>query len=191
MIETQEVYFGNTDSFAIRYVVGYKTVSGETTWYYAFLHLSLNGQIIGDTAESCSVLTWLESVRGFLMRLKNGELINEEFLNKRDDELFELIWKANQEEEDFNPYYSYLPKLDDSVWQRCHLSLDETTEAYLITTTQTGDNIKIIWQGWREPCPNDLIDKIFSLTIHKEELIRTLNECHKTVMADLVNYKSL
>lgn len=189
MSATQEIYFGDINSFAVRYVSGYKVVSKSTTWYYAHLHLSLNRQIIGDIEEPCSVLMWLKSINLLLQRVKNNVLTHKDFLNKRDDELFELIWKANQFEEEFNPAYSYLPQLNNSVWNNCHLSIDETTDAYLITTTQIGETIKILWQGWREPCPNDLIDKMFSLTIHKEELIRTLNECYETVMTDLINYR--
>ncbi len=189
MSGVQEVYFGDINSFAIRYVAGHKHIYQGTTWYYAFLHLCLNGQIIGNPKESCSVLTWLQSISMLLTRVKNNELNHNEFLNKKDDELFELIWKANQEKKEFKPEYTYLPQLDSLVWSNCHLSIDETTDAYLITTTQTGNTIRIIWQGWREPCPSGLIDIMFSLTIHKEELIQTLNECYETVMADLINYK--
>jgi len=164
-------------------------VKGDLTWYYAFLHLSVNGKIIGDPLESCSVLTWLNSVSLFLNRIKNNELANDEFSNRKDDELFELIWKANQFKDEFNPAYTYLPQLDSAVWENCHLSLDETTDAYLITTTQIDDDIKIIWQGWRNPCTPNLINKLFSLSIRKETLIKILEDCHTYVMADLANYR--
>ncbi|MDL5045913.1 hypothetical protein QQ054_07690 [Oscillatoria amoena NRMC-F 0135] len=75
------------------------------------------------------MLTWLQSISMLLTRVKNNELNHNEFLNKKDDELFELIWKANQEKKEFKPEYTYLPQLDSLVWSNCHLSIDETTDA--------------------------------------------------------------
>ena len=189
MDRPQEIYFGDKNTFAIRYRSDYKTGTNDNTWYYAFLHLQLNGQLIGDPDETCSVNTWLHSIELFLKRIRDNNLVHSEFLNKTDDELFELIWKANQFEEDFNSKYSYLPQLDNSVWSKCSFGIDETTDAYLITTTEIENKIKFMWQGWRHPCPANLIDKLFSLTLDKEVVIKTLMDCIKYVSADLSNYK--
>lgn len=183
------MYFGDKNGFAIRYIPEKKYITLEGhEWLYAYLHLSINGQLIGDPTESCVALTWLNGLAGFLQRIKNGENKHAEFVNRSDEEIFELIWKSNQLEEDFDPQFTHLPQLDSSVWH-CHLSLDETIDAYLITVTEQGDKLKFICKGWRRPCPKELIGKLFSATFEKDEVIKTLEECIQFVNSDFKNYE--
>jgi hypothetical protein len=123
----------------------------------------LGGQIIGDKDESCYLSSWKYAVENLKDELKNRTyaIFHPEFENRNNEELFELIWKANQLEEAYKSEYSHLPILDNKVWATCHFSIDETTDAFLITMTADGDSIKILWEGWREPCPADRIGKLF------------------------------
>ncbi len=170
-------YFGDKNRFAIRYIPGYKTKGSN--YYYAFLHLVLSGQIIGDSNESCFLLSWLASMKELLNRIQERSEVMEsgEFRDRSDEEIFELIWKANQLEDEFDLTYDYLPILDSSVWAACHLSIDETTDAWLITVTKEKDDLKFIWKGWRDPCPEDRIDKIYSVRIERELVIKTIKNC--------------
>jgi hypothetical protein len=174
----QEIIFGNKETFAIRYKRGYK--SEHRDFYYAHLHLILGGQIIGDSEEECFLLPWLASVKNINKKINNqfSRLENGEFLNRPDDEIFELIWKANGA---INLEYENLPVLDKSVWSYCHLSIDETTDAWLITMTEDKGNIKFIWKGWREPCPIERIGKLFSVTVERKYVIDTIEDCIKNL----------
>lgn len=183
-----EVYIGDRNTFAIRYVPGFSYK--DSGHYYAYCHFVLGGQIIGDEDESCFLSTW----KGTLEQLKDkfkhdfSSFSHPEFRNKNNEELFELIWKANQLEEDFKPEFSHLPILDNKVWAACHLSIDETTDAYRITMTNDNGAIKFLWSGWREPCPADKIDKLFSVTVDRGFIIATLEECLERIENEYLNY---
>ena len=51
MNSKRESIFGDKNTFAIRYVPGYSDKSKK--YFYAYCHLVLGGQIIGDTQEIC------------------------------------------------------------------------------------------------------------------------------------------
>jgi hypothetical protein len=181
----RETIFGNQESFAIRYVPGYKSSNGE--WFYANLHLILGGQIIGDPEEECSLLSWIYQIKKFKNRilLQFDKLQNKEFENRPDDEVFELVWKANGSN---NPKYSNLQVLDESVWFYCHVSIDETSDAWLITLTEDNQRLKFIWKGLRSPCPNERVGKLFSVTVDREFVIVTLENCIKNIEEEYLNY---
>jgi hypothetical protein len=192
MNNNNEIYFGDKNTFAIKYIPENKLLDERGhIWYYAYLHLVINGQLIGHPDESCSVNNWTYKLERFLNNIRDNKLKNEAFLNKRDDEIFELIWKANQLPEDFNPVYSHLPQLDSSVWAYCRLSLGETIDAYSITVTEEDSSLKFIWKGWQEPCPVELIGVLFSKSVDKNFVIQTLQECIDYVSKDLENYKEI
>ena len=67
---------------------------------------------------------------------------NDEYKNRSNEEIFELIWKSNQVEDEFDSTYDYLPMLASSVWEACHLSIGETTDAWLITLIKEEDDLK-------------------------------------------------
>lgn len=171
----KETYIGDKNAFAIRYVPGYQ----DSGHYYAFCHLVLGGQIIGDPNESCFLNSWKNSLQLFKDQIKNdfNSIIHPEFLNKSDRELFELIWKANQLEKEYKEEYKYLPVLDNQVWSNCHISIDETTDAYLITITELEGKIKFLWEGWRKPCSEDKIGKLYTVTVERNLVIEAMETC--------------
>ena len=66
----KEVYFGDEDQFAIRYLQGQKYIVNGHTWIYCFLHLRLGGQIIGDKEETCVAGVWIGGLERILEKLK-------------------------------------------------------------------------------------------------------------------------
>ena len=184
-------YFGDKETFAIRYVPEFKSTYQGHTWYYAYLHLQLGGQIIGTIEESCSAPNWTYKAALLLDRLTNhfDKFSHPEFLNRTDQEIFELVWKSNQLDTEFDPQYAYLPQLDNNVWVYCGLGLGETIDAYLITITAFDNVIKFIWKGWRDPCPKHEIGILNSVSVDKDVVIETLDQCIKYVDKDLRNYK--
>ncbi len=140
-----EIIFGDKKIFAIRYVPGY-SVKESGTHFYAYLHFILAEQVLGDENESCYLLTWLHSVKQLSDRIKNhfDSFKNKEFINRSDSEIFEIVRKANQSEEEYNPKYLHLPVIENSIWNSCFISIDETTNAWLITLTEENGNLKFI-----------------------------------------------
>jgi hypothetical protein len=185
---TEETYIGDKNIFAIRYVPGY--TYQDSGHYYAFCHLVLGGQIIGDPNESCFLSSWKYSLQHLKDRIKNdfNSIIHAEFSNKSDREIFELIWKANQLEEEYKDEYKYLPMLDNKVWSNCHISIDETTDAYLITMTETEGKIKFLWKGWREPCTEDKIGKLFAVTVDRNLVIEAMESCLDKIEKEYQEY---
>lgn len=183
-----ETYFGDKNTFAIRYIQGHTDKSKK--YFYAYCHLVLKGQIIGDIKELCYLNSWKNSVQDLKDHIKNNFdlLWHPEFNNRTENEIFELIFKANQLEEDFNPEYSYLPVLDDKVWSNCHISIDETIDAFLLAMVKHNEKIKFLWQGWREPCPMDKIDKLNSIVLDKQFVIEVIEECLNAITNDCLNY---
>lgn len=189
-MQTKEIIFGDKLTFGIRYVSGY-IYKDNPDWLYAYLHLVLGGHIIGDKEESCSTETWLWSLKTIKEHLLENRFQHPEFKNRSDIELFELINKANQFEEDFKPEYSYLPQLADSIWNICCFNMDETTDAYSKVLVEVDNKLKFIWEGWREPCPTDEIGKTFSITVDKDFVLKTVDECITYVENDYKNYPKI
>lgn len=185
----KEIIFGDTSGFAIRYVRGY-IPEKHPDWIYGYLHFVLNGQVIGDRDEFCSTETWLWSLKLILKRMlmNPDEFKHPEFQDRKDEEIFELIWKANQSENEFEKDFLHLPKLENGLWSSCHISLDETTDAYLITLTEHEEKLKFIWKGWRQPCPPEEIGKLYSCEVSKQIFLDTCLECIAFVEADYKNY---
>ena len=172
MKSENEKYIGE-EKFAIRYL------PIENNSNFAFCHLVFSGEIIGNENESCHLGSWknsLKSIKDTIVDNTNS-LSHHEFNNRSNREVFELIWKANQEEEEYNTKYSYLPVLDNEIWRNCHISIDETTDAYLIAMTEDSGKIKFLWEGWREPCSVDKIGKLFSVSIDKKLVVETIEKC--------------
>lgn len=183
-----EKYFGDRKIFAIRYIPGYSCESKKH--YYAHCHLVLGGQIIGDKEEICYLNTWRYKIEILKERIKNNfnALIQEEFKNKADEELFELICKANQEVDEYKVEFAHLPVLHSKVWSDCHISIDETTDAFLITMTEIDGKIKFLWKGLREPCPIEKIGKLYSVIADRQFVIETMEECLQTLDKEYLTY---
>ena len=134
-----ERIFGNKTDFGIRYVSGWQ--SQDSKYYFGKLHLLLNGQIIGDKNESCLIVAWISRMQNILTLIENNShrFYNPEFDKRTDEEIFELIYKSNQLPNEFNKDFIDLPVLSSEIWQYCNLSIDETTDAYLITMGRSCD----------------------------------------------------
>lgn len=184
-----EKVFGNKSEFGIRYVPGWKSNDGK--YYFATLHLLLDGQLIGDKDETCLVGTWMHYMQNNLNLLVHefNKLYHEEFENRTDTEIFELIYKSNQLVEEHDPEFHYLPVLTNEIWANCNINIDETIDAYLLTMIEQDNQIKFIWKGWREPCPTHRIDKLYSTSLNREHVIQTIRKCLEFVKNDLANYK--
>ncbi|MCC6583622.1 MAG: hypothetical protein IT271_07965 [Chitinophagales bacterium] len=102
---------------------------------------------------------------------------HKEFNSRSDEEIFELIFKSNQLEEEFKPQYKYLPILENTIWQDCHISIDETTDAWQIAMIQEDKILKIMWKGWRKPCPKSKLNKHYSIVVERDFVINSINEC--------------
>lgn len=177
MTPTTETYIGNPNTFAIRYVPGY--VDKSKKYLYAYCHLVLAGQIIGEKEEICFLNTWLYSIKILkdLITKDYSSLCHSEFVSRTDREIFEMIWKANQLEEDYSQVYKYLPVLEHKFWVNCSVSLDETTDAFLIAMVGYDNKLKFIWQRWREPCPADQINRLYSIVVDREFVASVMEEC--------------
>jgi hypothetical protein len=188
MTAENETYIGDKNTFAIRYVSGYTDKDKKN--FYAYCHLVLGGQIIGEPNESCFLNSWKDSLEGLKDIISNSfdSLSHPEFRNRSDKELFELIWKANQLEDEYKIEYMHLPVLDNKIWHNCHLSIDETTDAFLITVTEQNGEIKFLWKGWREPCPPDRLNKLYSLTVDRNFVIDTMEKCLKKIEEEYLNF---
>lgn len=92
-MKKKERYFGDPNTFAIRYIPGYTTK--DKNHYYAYCHLVFNGQIIGDKTESCFLSSWLFSLERLRDQVKNNfdSIKHPTFKNRSDREIFELIYK--------------------------------------------------------------------------------------------------
>ena len=184
-----EKIFGNKSEFAVRYVPGWKSQNNE--YLHGKLHLMLNGFLLGDKDEDCLIETWISSMEHNLKLIENNssKLYHPEFQKRTDEEIFELIYKSNQLPDEFNKNYLHLPIIPNEIWQNCNLSIDETIDAYLITMTCEKDILKFIWKGWREPCPEEQIDKLLSISIDRTQVSNVIKECIKYVQNDIKNYK--
>lgn len=182
-----EIYFGNKDTFAIRYLSGYSDKSKK--YFFAYCHLVLGGQIIGDKEESCYLNSWKYSFKILKNRIKNNfnSISYPEFNNRNDRELFELVCNANHQNQ-YTLEFSHLPVLDNEVWRNCNISIDETTDAFLIIMTEINGKIKFLWEGWREPCPAEKINKLYSIIVDRQFVIETMEKCLQSIEKEYSNY---
>jgi len=181
MTTKNETYFGNPDTFAIRYL---QILSDENEGEkYAYCHLVLGGQIIGDKNEKCYLKTWMSAIYSLKEKLDNNfeALSIPEFKNKTDREIFELLLKANQLETEHKQDFSYLLILDNEVWSSCLISLDETIDAYMIFMIESDRKIQLLWCDWREQCQVDKIDKLYSITVDKKFMTNTIESFLLTI----------
>ena len=184
---TNEVIFGNKETFGIRYLPDW-TAKGEN-YRFAKLHLVFKGQVIGDPNESSLVGTWVAGLKRIskIIEVNFDKLSNAEFKNKTDYEVFELIYKSNQLEENYKGEYRYLNQLDNEVWQYCNISIDETTDAFQIVMTADGNNLKFLWKGLREPYNPEQIEMLNSVKIERDYVLKVIEECILTVTKETHN----
>lgn len=188
MITKKETYIGDKNTFAIRYVPGYTHQDNGNC--FAFCNLVLGGQLIGDPDESCFLSSWKHSMKRILERIKNDfeSIFHPSFINKYDRELLELILKSNQLDNEYKDEFKYLPALSNNVWNNCHISLGETTDAYFINMINSGGQIKFLWEGYNLPCPLDKIGKVFAVTVDRFFVINVIQNCLDTIESEYQLY---
>ena len=103
----------------------------------AICHLVIGNSLIGQTDEECYLPTWLFSLSDRLNRIVDtkASLFPKEFEGLTDREIFEIILKANQLDEEFHPDFLYLPHhLSEEFFGR---QLGDRTHADRIQTNLT------------------------------------------------------
>jgi hypothetical protein len=163
--------FGDSNSFAIQY--------RPEADRYAYLHLILGNKFIGAKDEYSLIGTWVLMMKHLKESIQKNwvNLEHPIFKSLSDKEIFELVSKANQLEDEFNPLYEYLPHFESEFWGRHFVSLDETIDAYLIVVIRKGVNLKYIWEGWRSPCPPEQINKTYSVEVPLNFFNSTVDDC--------------
>lgn len=169
--------FGDKITFAI----SYRPYDRELTDHaFAYCHIILGGHFIGSKDESCLLGTWSLFIEDLLNHIETnkGNLSNSLFSGLTDREIFELIFKSNQIDKDFDPAFADLPaQPTNELWVKHCVRLDETIDAYLIVVIEVGEKLKFIWKGWRDPCPQEEIGKLFSVIVDHESFVSTVNAC--------------
>lgn len=166
-------YFGKSDKFKIRYIP-----ANQSNPKLSNLKLIIENQLIGDNEELSNTSSWVYSLQKLKSRILNrteSDFVGE-FKNKSYEEIFQLIAKSNQLEEEFDPKYKYLPKLNPKLWSNSNISLDETIDAWIIYWIANKDNIIFLWKGWRSPCKEEFKGKIFQAVVDKSYLIQTIDD---------------
>ena len=169
--------FGDKNTFAI----SYRPYERELTNHvFAYCHLILGGHFIGSAEESCLLGTWtlfLEDLQNHI-KANTGNLSDPLFSGLTEREIFELIFKSNQLDEDFDPAFAHLPaQQTDDLWVKHVVSLDETIDAYLIVLIEAEGKLKFIWKGWRDPCSQNEIGKLFSVIVDHDFFASTVDTC--------------
>ena len=186
------IYYGDKETFAIRYIPGFK-LKGEdgTHHFYATLHLVLGGQIIGDPDENCFLSTWLWPVDWLQDNLhcRFDYLYDKEFEGRTDEEIFAMIWKANEFESEYDPEYLHLPKLDQVIWDICTFNIDETTDAWLLAVIKHNDHqLKFLWKKHMEHIRPEISTDLYSVIVDKDFAVDTINQCLQEVQMHWIHY---
>jgi hypothetical protein len=169
--------FGDLKTFAICYRP-YEKLGLDIA--LAHCHLVLAGHIIGERAEPCLLNTWTASVEDFRQHISSHRvsLANPLFNGLTDEEILAIILKSNQFEDEFDPAFSCLPhQPSNDLWVRHYVSLDETTDAFIIVVIEQNESLKFIWKGWREPCPSQDIGKLHAVSVRYEDFDSVVSSC--------------
>ncbi len=171
--------FGNKETFAILYRPDEKTQEGEEPYAFPYCHLILRNQFIGFPDQNCYLGVWAPSLLSLKNKiaLKKGSLREPEFEGLSDLEIFELIEKSNQSEEQFQKQYLYLPKLSGDVWCKYRLDMDETIDGFEVLILEEQDQLKFLGR-------NEFSKKNLEvlLTTH-DQFIQTTMECLEFLVA--------
>lgn len=139
--------FGDKSTFGISYKPNKKEVVGD--YAFPYCHFIFNTELIGIKNESCFLGTWASSLLYTKNKilLKTGCLSEPEFTGLTDLEIFELLLKTNQLEEEYKEEYKYLPKLADDVWYKYRVDMDETIDGYSIFIIEENQLLKFLWRN--------------------------------------------
>jgi hypothetical protein len=148
-LERSEI-FGDPAVFAIKYSECPVAYTGESADKYAICHLIINNLLIGNPTESCYIPTWFGQLSRFYehIRSRQDQLYPEAFTGRSAREIFELVIKSNQLDDEFDPLFAHLPQLENEIWQHHFFSLDETVDAFVICYYIKASTIHFIVEKW-------------------------------------------
>jgi hypothetical protein len=141
------IIFGDSSTFGISYRPDNKAVKGN--YAFSYCHFIFKKELIGLKRENCFLGTWAISLLDTKKKilLKEGCLTEPEFSGLSEIEIFEILLKANQSEEDFKENYKYLPKLEEDVWYKYRVDMDETIDRYTIFVIENENMLKFLWRN--------------------------------------------
>jgi hypothetical protein len=189
-LETYKI-FGDPKHFAITYRVCPEEYNYESSSKMAFCHCTINETLIGRIDEECYLPTWIHSLTYQTNRILNDRhlLFPKEFNGLSDREIFELILKSNQFEEEFHPDFTYLPQLDGEFWSRHHFTIDETIDGYLVYFYVKDDRITFLIEDETRKKKRDL--RSYEFIFYTLELNYFLNIIDETTNFLVGNYPFL
>lgn len=165
--------FGDKETFAISYRPYEREVEPDAYYDFAYCHLILGEHFIGSKDETCLLGTWTFMLESFQSHVNanKGNMFHPLFKGLTDREVFELIRKSNQLEEEFDPAFSYLPaQPGGELWLKHFLNLDETIDAYYIVVIESEGKMKFIWEASNSP-------ELFSVVVNYETFNSTVDSC--------------
>src|SRR5690606_12210657 len=129
--------------------------------------------------EECYLPSWIFSLTDRRNRIVDTKhlLFPKEFEGLTDREIFEVILKANQLDEEFHPDFLYLPQLDNDFWSRHSFALDETVDGYIIYFYVKHNQIKFLIEDETESMESDY--RSYKFIFHSVDLdffIRTVDQ---------------
>lgn len=158
-------------------------------------HLIINDVIIGSPNEECYLPTWLFRLTDLKNRIADTKdyLFPKQFDSLTNREIFEIILKANQLEEQFNPDFNYLTQLDNTFWNNHHFTLDETIDNFLFFFYVRENEITFLIKNISEGINNDVFH--FHST-NLDQFFHTIDETakylvtHKPFLKENVSFRT-
>jgi hypothetical protein len=151
----------------------------------AICHLIIANNLIGQPDEECYLPTWIFSLSDRRNRIVDTRhlLFPKEFEGLTDREIFEIILKANQLEEEFHPDFLYLSQLDNEIWSRHSFTLDETVDGYLIYFYVKGNQIRFLIEDETESLESDYRSyKFIFHSVDFDFFIKTIDQAIEFLM---------
>lgn len=141
-------------------------------------HLAIGHTFLGNFDEECYLPTWffhITRIKDLLIKNKT-QLYPSDFHNRSDREIFELVLKSNQFDNEFDKNYLYLPQLDNEVWQRHYLTIDETIDSFNICYYVRDNKINFIIENvWPKSVTNK--NRLFFFeSVDFDFFVKTLGE---------------
>ncbi len=167
-----ERFIGNPDVFAIAYCEWPKEYGESISNGYHFIisYWVIDNNVISNM--SCSLVNRLYdklTSNSEFIRKNQNSLYIKEFDGLTNSEIFELIMKSNQLEDEYDPQYLHLPVLENEIWSRHTIFLDETVDGFTICYYVKNDEINIIIKDYED-------NRIISQTMPINTFLNTIDE---------------
>ena len=165
----------------------------------AICHLIIGADLIGQANEECYLPTWVYQVkrnRDFIKANKE-DLYIKDFENLSDREIFEIIIKSNELDDEFDKDYLYWPQLDNVVWQNHYLTIDETIDGFSICYYVKDDKVNFIvekvWPRIQKKENRVFNYKTVDFTLFIDTLDKTIDflEAHYPYLTDLKKWDDI